>query len=63
MRTNIEINNKLINKAKRLSRLKTKKDVVNFALENLVKTLSKRSLLKFKGKVKWEGNLEEMRKS
>jgi len=63
MRTNIEINNKLMSKAKRLSRLKTKKDVVNLALENLVKTLNKRSLISLKGKVIWQGNLKEMRKS
>ncbi|MCI0449435.1 MAG: type II toxin-antitoxin system VapB family antitoxin [Chlorobi bacterium] len=52
-----------MSKAKRLSRLKTKKDVVNLALENLVKTLNKRSLISLKGKIVWEGNLKEMRKS
>lgn len=61
MRTNIEINNKLINTAKRLSRAKTKRQVVNTALENLIRTLKKRELLKLYGKVNWEGNLKEMR--
>lgn len=63
MRTNIEINNKLMLKAKRLSRLKTKKEVVNSALEEFVKKLDKRSLLDLKGKVKWSGNLEKMRET
>lgn len=63
MRTNIEIDEKLMSKAKRLSRLRTKKDVVGFALDNLIKTLSRKSLIEFKGKVKWEGSLSAMRKS
>lgn len=61
MRTNIEINNKLISKAKRLSRIKTKKEIVNIALEEFVKKLDKRSLLELKGKVKWTGSLNKMR--
>ena len=62
MRTNIEIENKLINSAKRLSKSKTKKEVVNLALEVLVKVLEKRKLLDLYGKVKWQGNLNDMRK-
>jgi len=63
MRTNIEINNKLMLKAKRLSRLKTKKEIVNSALEEFVKKLDKKSLLALKGKIKWSGNLEKMRET
>ena len=63
MRTNIEINNKLMSKAKRLSRIKTKKEIVNTALEEYVRKLNKMSLLGLKGKVKWTGNLKIMRES
>lgn len=63
MRTNIEINNKLMNKAKRLSRIKTKKDIVNIALEEFVRKLDKKSLLDLKGKIKWSGNLAKMRET
>lgn len=63
MRTTIEINNTLMLKAKRLSRLKTKKEVVNSALEEFVKKLDKRLLLDLKGKVKWSGNFEKMRET
>jgi Arc/MetJ family transcription regulator len=62
MRTNIEIDTKLINKARKLTRLKTKKQVVHFALASLVKSISKKQMLGFYGKVKWEGNLSDMRK-
>ncbi len=63
MRTNIEINNKLMLKAKRLSRIKTKKEIVNAALEAFVKNLDKRSILELRGKVKWVGNLKKMRET
>ena len=63
MRTNIEINNKLMKKAKRLSRIKTKKDIVNIALEEFVRKLDKKSLLDLNGKIKWSGNLAKMRET
>jgi Arc/MetJ family transcription regulator len=61
MRTNIEIEDKLISSAKKLSKAKTKKEVVNLALEVLIKVLKRRRLLDLYGKVKWQGNLNEMR--
>jgi len=61
MRTNIEIDEKLINAAKKLSKKKTKKEIVNIALEYLVRSLKRRDTLNYFGKVKWEGNLREMR--
>lgn len=63
MRTNIEINDKLILKAKRLSRLKTKREIVDKALEVFVKKLDKRSILELKGKIKWSGSLNKMREN
>jgi len=63
MRTNIEINNKLMDKAKRLSRLKTKKEIVNTALEMFVRNLDKRLIKELKGKIKWSGNLAKMRET
>jgi len=61
MRTNIEIEEKLISSAKKLSKTKTKKEVVNLALEVLIKVLKKRRLLDSYGKVTWEGSLNKMR--
>ncbi|HLA49772.1 MAG TPA: type II toxin-antitoxin system VapB family antitoxin [Thermodesulfovibrionia bacterium] len=62
-RTNIELNDKILKDALRLTRIKTKKDVVNYALEELVKKLRRKKILELEGKVKWEGNLNEMRAS
>lgn len=62
-RTNIELNDKILKDALRLTRIKTKKDVVNYALEELVKKLRRKKILELEGKVKWEGNLNKMRAS
>ena len=61
MRTNIEIDNKLINEARKISKVKTKKEIVDIALRNYIKTQNRKKLLDQFGKVKWEGNLKQMR--
>lgn len=61
MRTNIVIDDNLMSAALKTSGLKTKKEVVEEALRLLVKVKNQRKLKKLRGKLKWEGNLEEMR--
>ena len=63
MRTNIVIEEELINKALEYTGLKTKKEVVNFALLELIRRKERKKILQFKGKLHWEGNLEEMRRN
>ncbi len=62
MRTNIVIDDKLMSIALKTSGLKTKKEVVEEGLRLLVKVKSQSKLKKLRGRLKWEGNLEEMRK-
>lgn len=62
-RTNVDINDKLIKEGLNLTHMKTKKELVNYALEELVKKLKRKSILKFEGKVAWEGNLNDKRAS
>lgn len=62
-RTNIDLDEKLMAEAIRLTNSKTKKAVVNFALKELVTRKRRKDILKFEGQVKWEGKLNEMRKS
>lgn len=62
-RTNIELNSKILKEAIRLTRMKTKKEVVNYAVEELVKKLRRKKILELEGKVRWEGNLDEMRRA
>ncbi len=62
-RTNILLDDRLVKEALKLTHLKTKKDVVNYALDELVRRRKRKGLLKLEGKVKWVGSLAEMRKN
>jgi Arc/MetJ family transcription regulator len=61
MRTNVEIDDKLMKEAQRLSGLKTKRAVIDAALRMFVRVKRQSDILKLAGKVRWEGNLDEMR--
>jgi Arc/MetJ family transcription regulator len=61
MRTNIEIDDKLMKEAQELSGLKTKKAVVQEGLQALIRQKQRRKILDLAGKVEWVGNLDEMR--
>ena len=63
MRTNIDIDDSLMNEAIRLSGLKTKKETVELGLETLVMLKKKEGIRNFRGQLKWTGNLDEMRTS
>ncbi|MBU0472722.1 MAG: type II toxin-antitoxin system VapB family antitoxin [Bacteroidetes bacterium] len=61
MRTNIVIDDNLMNMALQVSLLKTKKDVVEEALKLLIQTKKQAQLKNYRGALKWEGDLSEMR--
>ena len=61
MRINIVIDDKLMSLAFKTSGLSTKKEVVEEALRLLIKIKDQQKLKKLRGKLKWEGNLDEMR--
>ncbi|MGN6530297.1 MAG: type II toxin-antitoxin system VapB family antitoxin [Ginsengibacter sp.] len=63
MRTNIEIDDELMKKALKYSKLKTKKEVINEALNAFVKYQMRLKLLSLQGKVKWVGDLDKMRRN
>jgi Arc/MetJ family transcription regulator len=62
-RTTIELNDALIRKARKLTRLKTKREIVDFALELLVRTEKRKSILRFCGRGIWKGNLRASRRN
>jgi len=62
MRTNIEIDDRLMRQAMQSSGASTKRGTVEAALRLLVETNSQTSIRRLKGKVRWEGNLEESRR-
>jgi Arc/MetJ family transcription regulator len=61
MRTNIEIDDELIQEALRVSGLKTKRAVVEAGLRMLLRLKRQEDILVLVGKVHWEGNLDESR--
>ena len=61
MRTNIDIDDRLMREAMRRSGASTKKATVEAALQLLVETLSQTSIRRLKGKIKWEGDLNQSR--
>jgi Arc/MetJ family transcription regulator len=61
VRTNIEIDDALMEKALRATGLKTKRAVVEEALRVLIQLRDQARIRELRGKVHWEGNLDEMR--
>jgi Arc/MetJ family transcription regulator len=61
MRTNIDIDDSLMRRAMRLGGIDTKKATVEAALRLFIQTRAQVGMRRFRGKVKWEGNLEESR--
>lgn len=61
MRTNIVIDDILMQQALKLSGLDTKKAVVEEALKLFIQIRQQNALRELRGKLKWEGDLEQMR--
>lgn len=62
MRTNIDIDDNLMRQAMRSSGASTKRATVEAGLRLLVETHSQTSIRRLRGKVRWQGNLEESRR-
>ncbi len=61
MRTNIEIDDRLMKETLKATGLKTKREVVDLALKELLRLEKQIGFRKLRGKIDWQGNLEEMR--
>ena len=62
MRTNVVIDDELMSRALRASGCRTKRAAIESGLRLLVQVNSQKKLRSLKGKISWEGNLEEMRR-
>ena len=63
MRTNIDIDDHLMRQAMRSCGASTKRATVEAALRLLIDTHGQTRIRRLKGKVRWEGNLDESRRS
>jgi len=61
VRTNIVIDDELMANALKATGLSTKKEAVEEGLKLLIRRNKQQEIRKLKGKLKWEGNLDEMR--
>ena len=61
MRTNIVIDDKLMRDTLRATRLKTKREVVELALRTLLYLKKQGEIRRLRGKLDWQGDLNEMR--
>lgn len=62
-RTNIDIDEDLIRKTRRLTRLKTKREIVDRALDLLIRTDRRKGILRYYGTGIWNGNLKSSRRN
>ena len=62
-RTNIVIDESLVRKARRLTRLKTKREIVERALELLVRSETRKGMLRYYGSGIWKGDLKAARRN
>lgn len=61
MRTNIVLDDQLMTRAKELTGLQTKRGVVEEALRVLIRLREQERVRELRGKLSWEGDLDEMR--
>ena len=61
MRTNIDIDDTLMSDTLKATGLKTKREVVDLALRTLLQLQKQAEIRKYRGKLAWEGDLDEMR--
>lgn len=63
MRTNINIDDKLIAQTMQATGIKTKKEAVEQGLKLLLQKSQQQQIRKLRGKLQWDGDLAEMRKT
>ena len=61
MRTSVVINDQLVQTVMNLCGLKTKKEEVEKALELLIQMVNQDAIRNLRGKLRWDGDLDQMR--
>ena len=61
LRTNIVLDEKLVNATMKETGCKTRRGLVDFALRELLRHKKAEKILTLKGNVQWSGNLSKMR--
>ena len=61
MRTNIVIDDKLMDDTLKVTGLSTKREAVELGLRTLLRLGKQEKIRKFRGKLNWQGDLDDMR--
>jgi Arc/MetJ family transcription regulator len=62
MRTNIEISDKKIAQVMKILGTTTKKETVDSAFDEIIRMNKQRGMLEMRGKIQWQGELDEWRR-
>lgn len=62
MRTNIVLDDSIMKTALKIGGFKTKKATIENALKLFIQIKGQQKIKNLKGKIKWEGDLDEMRR-
>ncbi len=60
-RTNIVLDDKLVDDCMKVTGIRTQKALIDHALHELLRREKQAKILELKGKIMWEGNLDEWR--
>lgn len=63
VRTHIVLDTHLVSTGLELTGMKTRRELVDHALRELVRHERQKKLLRLKGKVQWQGDLDELRQA
>ena len=61
MRTNIVLDDELLERAQCLTGIKSKRELIQKALQTLIQLLEQTEMLSLRGKINWEGDLDTLR--
>jgi Arc/MetJ family transcription regulator len=62
-RTNVVLNDTLVEECRKMTGIKTKRALIEYALQETLRHGRQRRLLELKGSVKWEGDLAAWREA
>jgi len=57
----VDVDDRLLTQGMRVFKCKSKRELVNLALLELLKKEKRKEILSLRGKIKWEANLDELR--
>ncbi len=61
-RTNVVLDEIILDQAKNLTGIKVTRQVLDYALRELVRRRRQREILKLRGKIDWQGDLSKIRR-